>query len=84
MEGLFYCSPVADYTLFVYSCSAHPQIACIGSYMTLEKVDWWNRGGAQNRRNAVGIKGGLPELKEAYWNGKRPIEIAKGLFSKLN
>ena len=52
--------------------------------MTLEKVDWWNRGGAQNRGNAVGIKGGLPELKEAYWNGKRPIEIAKGLFSKLN
>ncbi|MGJ1238976.1 MULTISPECIES: hypothetical protein [Sphingobacterium] len=48
------------------------------------KVDWWNRGRAQNRGNAVGIKGGLPELKEAYWNGKRPIEIAKGLFSKLN
>ncbi|MFA4976724.1 MAG: hypothetical protein WC589_04395 [Sphingobacterium sp.] len=39
---------------------------------------------SQNRDNAVGIGVGLPELKEVCWSWKRPVEIAKGLFRKVN
>jgi hypothetical protein len=39
---------------------------------------------SQNRGNAVRIRGRLPKLKEVCLNWKRPVEIANGLFGKVN
>jgi hypothetical protein len=72
LEGLFYfqCNVVAAYTLFVYWYSEYPPIASVGSYMELERSTGGIKTDSQKSRNAVGIKGGLPELKEAYWVGR--------------